>query len=105
MEYEELQSVRLSGIMLTIFVRKNLRQHIVRCRVNSVARGVFNTLGNKGGVAVSFQLNEASICFVNSHLAAHMGNVAERNDDYKAIDDYMRFEENGLQVRTINDHE
>ncbi|TDG42358.1 hypothetical protein AWZ03_011212 [Drosophila navojoa] len=105
MEYEELQSVRLSGIMLTIFVRKNLRQHIVRCRVNSVARGVFNTLGNKGGVAVSFQLNEASICFVNSHLAAHMGNVAERNDDYKAIDDYMRFEENGLQVRTINDHD
>ncbi|XP_023179530.1 type II inositol 1,4,5-trisphosphate 5-phosphatase isoform X2 [Drosophila hydei] len=104
-EYEELQSVRLYGIMLIIIVRKQLRQHIVRCRVNSVARGVFKTLGNKGGVAVSFQLNEANICFVNSHLAAHMGNVAERNDDYKAIDMSMRFEENGLQLRTINDHD
>ncbi|XP_030566792.1 type II inositol 1,4,5-trisphosphate 5-phosphatase isoform X1 [Drosophila novamexicana] len=104
-EYEELQSVRLSGIMLTVIVRKEVRQHIVRCRVNSVARGMFNALGNKGGVAVSFQLNEAKICFVNSHLAAHMTYVAERNDDYKAIEDGMRFEENGLLCRTINDHD
>lgn len=104
-EYEELQSVRLSGIMLTIIVRKQLRQHILRCRINSVARGVFNALGNKGGVAVSLQLNEDNLCFVNSHLAAHMGNVAERNEDYKAIEEGMRFEEDARPFRTINDHD
>ncbi|KAL7744753.1 hypothetical protein ACLKA6_007055 [Drosophila palustris] len=104
-EYEELQSVRLSAMMLTIIVRKKVRQHILRCRINSVARGILNTLGNKGGVAVSLQLNEANICFINSHLAANMENVGDRNEDYKAIEEGMRFEEDGRPFRTINDHD
>ncbi|KAH8387640.1 hypothetical protein KR093_008475, partial [Drosophila rubida] len=104
-EYEELQSVRLSAIMLTIIVRKQLRQHILRCRTNTVTRGFLNSLGNKGGVAVSLQLNEANLCFVNTHLAAHMENVTVRNDDYKAIEDGTRFEEEGRAFRTISDHD
>ncbi|KAH8416598.1 hypothetical protein KR222_010611, partial [Zaprionus bogoriensis] len=105
LEYEELKTTRLSGILLTIIVRKQLRKHIPKCRAYSVARGVFNALGNKGGVAVSLQLGKANICFVNSHLAAHMGNIAERNDDYRAIEEGMRFEEEGNPTRTINDHD
>jgi len=66
-----------------------------------VARGIFNTLGNKGGVAISLQLNEGNICFVNSHLAAHMGYVEERNQDYNAIVEGIRFDDG----RTISDHE
>ncbi|KAH8294451.1 hypothetical protein KR018_006750 [Drosophila ironensis] len=101
-EYEVLQSHRLLGIMLTVIVRKSLLQNILRHRYKSVARGVFfNTLGNKGGVAISLQLNEANICFVNSHLAAHMQNVEERNQDYQGIVENMRFDDG----RTISDHD
>ncbi|BFG01106.1 type II inositol 1-4-5-trisphosphate 5-phosphatase [Drosophila madeirensis] len=100
-EYEILQYHRLVGIMLTVIVRKQLRQHILHCRFKSVARGVLNTLGNKGGVAISLQLNEGYICFVNSHLAAHMGYVEERNQDYNAIVDGLRFDDG----RTISDHD
>ncbi|XP_023035334.1 type II inositol 1,4,5-trisphosphate 5-phosphatase [Drosophila willistoni] len=100
-EYEVLRSVRLVGIMLIVIVRKQLRQHILRCQLNSVARGVLNTLGNKGGVAISLQLHEGNICFVNSHLAAHMGYVDERNKDYNAIVEGMRFDDR----RTISDHD
>ncbi|XP_032594112.1 type II inositol 1,4,5-trisphosphate 5-phosphatase [Drosophila grimshawi] len=103
-EYEELRSVRLAGILLTVIVRKQLRPHI-HCRVCWVARGVFKTLGNKGGVAASLQLNEANICFINSHLAAHMGNVMIRNEDYKAIEEGTRFDGFGPHPITISDHD
>ncbi|XP_067640591.1 type II inositol 1,4,5-trisphosphate 5-phosphatase [Eurosta solidaginis] len=102
-EYEELTSVRLVGMMLTIFIRKSLRPYIARCRVKTVARGVFNTLGNKGGVGVSIQLNEGNICFINCHLAAHMGFVEARNEDYGGIVRGMIFDDD--LKRTINDHD
>lgn len=105
LEYEELQSTRLSGILLTVIVRKKLRKHILQCRNNYVSRGIFNALGNKGAVAVSLQFNEANICFINSHLAANTEKVAERNDDFRAIEEGMKFEEVGKPTRTISDHE
>ncbi|ALC49830.1 Ocrl, partial [Drosophila busckii] len=102
-QYEALQTARLDGIMLTVFVRKSLHPHILRCRANTVPRGVFfNTMGNKGGVGVSLQLgSEANFCFINSHLAAHMKLVDERNEDYKAIANNMHFDDG----RTIKDHD
>nr|XP_014085642.1 type II inositol 1,4,5-trisphosphate 5-phosphatase [Bactrocera oleae] len=102
-EYEELTSVRLVGMMLTIIIRKQLRPYIARCRVKTVARGVFNTLGNKGGVAVSIQLNEGNLCFVNSHLAAHMAFIEARNEDYAGIVRGLVFDDD--LKRTINDHD
>lgn len=101
--YEELASVRLVGMMLTILIKRNLRKFVARCRVKSIARGVFNALGNKGGVAVSIQINESNICFVNSHLAAHTAFVDARNDDYLGIVKGLVFDDE--ERRTINDHE
>lgn len=102
-EYEELISVRLVGMMLTIIVKRQIRSSITRYNVKSIARGILNALGNKGGVAVSLQLNEANLCFVNSHLAAHMGFVETRNEDYAGIVKGLVFDDE--LRRTINDHE
>ena len=38
-----------------------------------------NAQGNKGGVSIRFNLFDSSICFVNSHLAAHDHAVERRN--------------------------
>uniref|UniRef100_A0A1I8QBZ0 Inositol polyphosphate-related phosphatase domain-containing protein n=1 Tax=Stomoxys calcitrans TaxID=35570 RepID=A0A1I8QBZ0_STOCA len=102
-EYEELTSVRLVGMMLTVIVKRQIRSSITRHSVKSIARGILNTLGNKGGVAVSLQLNEANLCFVNSHLAAHMGFVEARNEDFHGIVKGLVFDDD--LRRTINDHE
>lgn len=103
-EYVEYRTVRLSGIMLTIIVRTTLQKHIHNSSIHSVARGILNAWGNKGGVAVSLEFRQSNICFVNSHLAAKDDNVVERNEDYKAIEQGIRFEEDGGSFRTISDH-
>lgn len=63
----------------------------------------FDLQGNKGGVGVSLQLNEAHICFVNSHLAAHIHEVDRRKEDHDEIIRRMQFEY-GIVRRSIDEH-
>lgn len=48
------------------------------------------------------QINEATICFVNSHLAAHASEVDRRKEDHDEIVQRMHF---GNARRCIDDHE
>ncbi|XP_055534757.1 inositol polyphosphate 5-phosphatase OCRL [Wyeomyia smithii] len=101
-EYEELASVRLVGMMLTVAVKKSLRDQISDCLTAAVGTGTLKW-GNKGGVGVSFQLNEALLCFVNSHLAAHTQEVDRRNEDHDEIIKRMSFEKT-FRGRSIDEH-
>lgn len=100
--YEELMTVRLVGMMLTIAIKKSLRSSISKCCSASVGTGTLK-FGNKGGVGVSFHINETVMCFVNSHLAAHVQEFERRNEDHDEILRRMVFSD-GFRQRTINEH-
>lgn len=82
---------KLSGILLYIFV---LREIMLRARdfeTESVKTGFGGLLGNKGGVSLRFTLNGNSFSVTNSHLAAHQENLQQRIDDYNSILDGTKY--------------
>lgn len=100
--YEELVTIRLVGMMLTIVVKKSLRGSISKICTSMVGTGTLK-FGNKGGVGASFQLNETFMCFVNSHLAAHVQEYERRNEDHDEILRRMQFND-GFRTRNILEH-
>lgn len=82
---------KLSGILLYIFV---LREIMLRARdfeTESVKTGFGGLLGNKGGVSLRFTFNGNSFCATNSHLAAHQEYLQQRVQDYHSILNGTRF--------------
>ena len=61
-------------------------------------------MGNKGGVAIRFELYQTSICFVNSHFAAHLPEYKKRNRNFHDISKKMIFKEIRPNKR-IMDHD
>ncbi|CAB1100768.1 unnamed protein product [Ectocarpus sp. CCAP 1310/34] len=75
-----------------VFAHRGIIPLLRNVRSSAVATGLSlgapsTTLGNKGGVGISFSIGATSCVFVNSHLAAHQNNVRERNDHFFQISD------------------
>lgn len=73
-----------------VFAHRGLIPLLRNVRSSAVATGLNlgrpgTTLGNKGGVGISFTIGATSCIFVNSHLAAHQANVRERNEHFFQI--------------------
>lgn len=52
---------------------------------HAVATGICDTLGNKGGVAISFMIGSTSLCFLTAHLAAHQNQMDRRTAEFGRI--------------------
>lgn len=101
--YQELVSIRLVGMMLTIIVKQSIVNSISKICKSSIGTGKLK-LGNKGGVAVSFQLKNTLLCFVNSHFAAGKDNYGKRNSDFKEILEKVQFKDH-FRTRSIIEHD
>ncbi|KAF3434316.1 hypothetical protein FNV43_RR25419 [Rhamnella rubrinervis] len=83
MKYSLIASKQMVGIFVTIWVRKELVQHIGHLRICCISRGIMGCLGNKGCISVRFSLHQTNFCFVCSHLASgeKEGDELRRNLD------------------------
>lgn len=84
-DYGLVRISALGQMRLAIFVRFDVRAGLHGHESGSEATGLGHVGSNKGGVCTVMHLWDTSLCFVNSHLAAHQNFVERRNSDYCEI--------------------
>ncbi|XP_005098372.1 inositol polyphosphate 5-phosphatase OCRL isoform X2 [Aplysia californica] len=92
-KYRKVKSIRLVGVLLIVYIQEKHVPHINFIDADSVPTGIMGFVGNKGGVSVRFTLHSTSLCFVNSHLAAHQEEYERRNQDYRDIETKTKFKQ------------
>ena len=86
-----LKGCQLVGVCLFVFVKNEHVPHVKSISSQSLKTGLKGTAGNKGGVAIRFQLHATSMCFVCAHFAAGQSNFGERNSDFHSLVSRFKF--------------
>ena len=76
---------QLVGLLTLVFTHASLQESTHSIDITAKGCGLMGKMGNKGAVAARLTVHESTLCFVNSHLAAHMGHNARRNQDYAQL--------------------
>lgn len=69
------------------------RKFISGIRSQVVRVGFMGVVGNKGGIGIRFSIYNTSFCCITAHLAAHMEQVEQRNQNFQDILNGCTFDE------------
>eukprot|EP00808_Paulinella_micropora_P017907 g17873.t1 len=77
--------VKLWEIIILVLIRRKYITYISNYEEASIACGMGNVMGNKGGVGMSFNIGATRLCFIVSHLAAREERLIQRRANYSRI--------------------
>ena len=80
---------QLVGLFCAVYVHRSHEKYMHDVHVKVVGCGLGGFAGNKGGIVVRLKLYETELNFINTHLAAHMGHVSKRNEDFESVADAL----------------
>jgi hypothetical protein len=103
-KYKQICMIQLVGICLVVFVRRDYFKSVKGMR-HYIMREGFVGLGNKGSIALRFDLFGRSFCFINMHLPAHTQNLLQRNQSLNAILSKTHFVFGQINVLTNRDEQ
>ena len=83
--YVPIKAHTLQAIHMMIFAHKGIAHLCSTVTSAAVPTGIADTLGNKGGVAISLNFGKTKFAVVNVHLAAHQNAVKRRNTEFKKL--------------------
>mmetsp|Transcript_25871 Transcript_25871/g.50981 ORF Transcript_25871/g.50981 Transcript_25871/m.50981 type:complete len:1443 (-) Transcript_25871:116-4444(-) len=72
-------------LQLDVVGLKSVFQYTSNIRAMTEATGAGGVIANKGGVLISMNIKDVSMCFVTCHLAAHQNKQEARNDNVREI--------------------
>ncbi|BGO96216.1 hypothetical protein JCM10020v2_007953 [Rhodotorula toruloides] len=84
--YARVHSRQLVGALILIYIRSDVKDHVGDVTSASLATGLMGLMANKGAVGVRLRRRrwkDTPLTFVNSHLAAFVPNVAQRNAQFR----------------------
>ena len=91
--YVKLRTIRLLGIVLSIFCRRKHLMHVKNLETQFTRLSLGGFLGLKGGVSVRLTLYGVSLCFVNCHLSAHDHLLDRRIEEYNTLVENLNFKQ------------
>jgi len=83
--YAKLHSAHLVGTAVCIFIRADWLAEVKNIESSTVGCGLLKTMGNKGGVAVRFEVREHTLVLISSHLNAGQEKTVRRHQDFREI--------------------
>jgi hypothetical protein len=91
-EYRVITSHSLMGIHLVVLASIRVIPLITNIQSNHVTTGILNTIGNKGGIGITFKVGDTSLIFINCHLASGEEEMQDnrRTRDFINIDKRMK---------------
>jgi phosphatidylinositol-bisphosphatase len=84
-EYKLVIEKHLVGLECAIFSRVSLLTNVSDVRWSIVYTGGYGVTGNKGGIAVRFDVLDSPVCVVCAHFHANRNNIEARNADFATI--------------------
>lgn len=90
-DYVFINDESLVGLYICIFSKQSFKINLNDIRTSTIGVGIMGRMGNKGAVSIRLSAYDSTICFVCSHLAAHMEHINERNSDVRNITERLTF--------------